>query len=71
MEEHAPVQALPPPVPAAVDPKEQLLNSLPKQTSGDGGLFAQLTGNPLFTAVRPTIYHSECIANRKTSRASV
>lgn len=53
MEENAPVQAPRPPVQAAGNPKEQLLNSLPRQTSQDGGLFAQLTGNPFFTAVRP------------------
>ena len=53
MEENGPIQAPPRPVQAPDNPKEQLLNSLPKQTSGDGGLFAQLTGNPFFTAVGP------------------
>ncbi|SLM38101.1 mitochondrial chaperone bcs1 [Lasallia pustulata] len=50
MEEHGPIQAPTPPVQAVDNPKEQLPYSLPKQTGGDGGLFAQLIGNPFFTA---------------------
>lgn len=71
MEENGPIQAPPRPVQAPDNPKEQLLNSLPKQTSGDGGLFAQLTGNPFFTAVRSYPAQSCGAADGGISRALV